>query len=74
MFRDEEQYLNNKKNPQRFYDEHIIPYKNELEIWFVNNNSLLSLYFKIILCTVWVIFFPKSNITSHLLNNIPKKP
>ena len=73
VFRDEEQYLNSKKNPQKFYDDHIIPYKNELEIWFVNNNSLL-LYFKIILSTAWVIFFPKSNVTSYLLKNIPPKP
>ena len=73
VFRDEEVFLNNKGDPRKFYDEHIIPYKNELEIWFFNNNSLL-LYFKIILCTAWVIFFPKSNITSHLLKNIPKIP
>ena len=73
VFRDEEQFLNNKKDPRKFYDEHIIPYKNELEIWFVDNNSLL-LYFEIIFCTAWVIFFPKSNITSHLLKNIPKRP
>ena len=73
VFRDEELFLNNKGDPRKFYDEHIIPYKNELEIWFFNNNSLL-LYFKIILCTAWVIFFPKSNITSHLLKNIPKIP
>jgi lipopolysaccharide/colanic/teichoic acid biosynthesis glycosyltransferase len=73
VFRDEELFLNNKEDPRKFYDEHIIPYKNELEIWFFNNNSLL-LYFKIILCTAWVILFPKSNIISHLLKNIPKMP
>lgn len=73
VFRDEEQYLNNKKEPQKFYDEQIIPYKNDLEIWFVRNKSL-SLYFKVIFATSWVILFPKSNILLFLFKDIPKLP
>ena len=33
IFRDEEKFLEGK-NPQEFYDDFIIPYKNDLEIWF----------------------------------------
>ena len=73
IFRDEELYLANKEDPMDFYIRIIIPYKSELEIWFVKNNSL-ALYIKIIFITAWIVIFSKSNISELLLNSIPRKP
>ena len=73
IFRDEEKLLDGKKDSKVFYDENITPHKAVLEIWFVNNNSLL-LYFKIIFITVWVVAFPQSNISHLVFKGIPKLP
>ena len=73
FFRDEEHFLEGKEDPRQFYDEHIIPFKNKLEIWFVENRSLL-LYFKIIFITAWIILFPKSKIVLSKFNSLPEVP
>ena len=73
IFRDEEKFLEEKSNPREFYDDHIIPYKNKLELWFVKNNSI-STYFKIMFVTAWVIIFPKSKISESLFPQLPKLP
>ena len=36
IFRNEEELLGNTENSQGFYDNAIMPYKAELECWFVN--------------------------------------
>ena len=73
IFRDEERYLQNSEHPMKFYKEHIIPYKSDLEVWFITNNSLL-LYIKIILVTAWVVLFPGSNIVNSTFSKLPEKP
>tara|TARA_B110000003_G_C16608396_1_gene518438 strand:- start:354 stop:980 length:627 start_codon:yes stop_codon:yes gene_type:complete len=73
FFRNEELYLANRQDPMNFYIRIIIPYKSELEIWFVKNNSL-ALYFKIIFITAWIVIFSKSNLAEQLLRGIPSKP
>jgi len=73
IFRDEEKFLEGKADPRKFYDDHIIPYKNELELWYVKNNSITT-YFKIILVTAWVIIFDKSNIYERFFSKLPKLP
>jgi len=73
IFRDEEKFLANNENPVEFYNSIIIPYKSDLEIWYVKNNSIL-LYLKIIFVTAWVVLFSKSNISRKLLSDIPPKP
>jgi len=73
IFRDEEKYLEGKADPRKFYDDHIIPYKNKLELWFVKNNSI-STYFKIIFVTAWVIIFSKSKISESLFPKLPQLP
>ena len=73
IFRDEEKYLSQKDKPMEFYKEHIIPYKSDLEIWFLENHTL-GLYLKIILVTAWVILFPSSKIVSKSFAGIPKFP
>ena len=73
FFRDEESYLTNPQYAMKFYREHIIPYKCDLEVWFVENNSLY-LYLKLILVTAWIVIIPKSRITSYALKGAPSKP
>ena len=73
IFRDEERYLQDSENPIDFYDEHIIPYKSDLEVWFVDNYSFY-LYIKIILITAWVVLFSKSHKAHRFLGNLPIKP
>ena len=56
IFRDEERYLAEELHePMEFYREHIIPYKSDLELWFVENNSLW-LYLKIVFIYLNVFF------------------
>lgn len=73
IFRDEEKFLDGKRNPQQFYDDFIIPYKNELEIWFTKNSSLKT-YFMIIFLTTWVIFFSNSRLPHIILKGLPVLP
>ena len=73
IFRDEEKFLEGKADPRKFYDEHIIPFKNKLELWYVENDSIIT-YFKIILVTAWVIIFDKSNIYEKIFPKLPKLP
>ena len=73
IFRDEEKFLEGKADPRKYYDDHIIPYKNKLELWYVKNNSITT-YFKIIFVTAWVILFPNSKIVYWFLSEVPRKP
>jgi lipopolysaccharide/colanic/teichoic acid biosynthesis glycosyltransferase len=73
IFRNEEKFLEGKADPRKFYDDHIIPYKNKLELWFVKNNSITT-YFKIILVTAWVLIFSRSSIVELLFREIPRMP
>ena len=73
VFRDEERYLADRDEPMEFYREHIIPYKSDLELWFVENNTLW-LYIKIIFVTAWVVVFPSSNIVDKAFDGVPSIP
>ena len=73
VFRDEERYLADRDEPMEFYREHIIPYKSDLELWFVENNTLW-LYIKIIFVTAWVVVFPSSKIVDKAFDGIPSLP
>ena len=73
IFRDEERYLDGCEDPVDFYIQNITPYKSDLEIWYVNNNSL-RLYIKIIFVTAWVILLPKSNIANIVFIGLPAFP
>ena len=73
IFRDEERYLVDRDEPMEFYREHIIPYKSDLELWFIENNTLW-LYVKIIFVTAWVVVFSSSNIVDKVFEGIPRLP
>ena len=72
VFRDEEQMVSNSgMSPQTFYDTVIAPYKGELEVWYNQNKSFVT-DLKILLITVWVILFSKSNIIQKAFPTLPK--
>ena len=73
IFRDEESYLVNRNEPMEFYRDQIIPYKSDLELWFIENYTLW-LYLKIIFVTAWVVFFPSSRIVDKAFIGIPRLP
>ena len=73
VFRDEERYLADRDEPMEFYREHIIPYKSDLELWFVENNTLW-LYIKIIFVTAWVVVCPSSTLVDKAFDGIPSLP
>ena len=73
IFRDEEKYLEGKENPVEFYENEIIPYKSEVEIWFTKNQSVF-LYFKIIFLTIFIVFFPNRTLPREALKDLPPIP
>ena len=73
VFRDEERYLDNQEDPHTFYRRVIIPYKAELERWYVRNQSL-RVYFEVILLTIWVILFPSSRMPWRVWKDLPEPP
>ena len=74
VFRNEEELLSSSKIPMsEFYSKYISPYKGDLEIWY---QSKISFYtdFMIIFLTIWVVFFPKSDLVFRLFKDLPEKP
>ena len=74
VFRDEEVLLSNSKIPiNDFYAKYISPYKGNLELWYQKKISFYT-DFMIIFLTVWVVFFPKSNLVFKVFDDLPAKP
>ena len=74
IFRDEEKWISNFKGDKHdFYKKKIAPYKTELELWYKKNSSIY-IDFLLIFLTAWVIIFPKSNVVTTFLNDLPKRP
>ena len=73
IFRDEEKYYQDLPNPQEFYDKVILPYKGQVEIWYVQNKSIV-LYFKVIILTVISVINPNSNLYLKWFKGLPERP
>jgi len=73
VFRDEEQYLENRDEPMVFYVEVIIPYKTKIELWYLERKSIV-LYFQIIFFTAWAIVRANSVWYEKVFKNLPKLP
>lgn len=73
VFRNEERFLRDRQDPVRFYKEHIAPHKAELELWYLQRQSLLT-YFKLIILTAWVVLFPQSKIFTKAFPDLPPPP
>ena len=73
VFRGEEDMMHASANPDRFYDEVIMPYKGLLEEWYVANQSL-ALYLKCIGLTLWVVLMPNSPAVWSVFKGLPVPP
>ena len=73
VFRGEEDILEGHSGTLDFYDNVIGPYKGDVEAWYVGKQGLIA-YFSLILLTVWVVLFPKSNLVWRLFNDLPCPP
>jgi lipopolysaccharide/colanic/teichoic acid biosynthesis glycosyltransferase len=73
IFRDEEKFLACCVDPVSFYRSSIIPYKCELEVWYVKHKSLL-LYLKVVVATAIVIVFPRSTLPYRTFRGLPSLP
>jgi lipopolysaccharide/colanic/teichoic acid biosynthesis glycosyltransferase len=73
VFRDEERILNeSSKSYLECYREDIAPYKGRLELWYIQNRSLL-VDVKILLLTAWVVFFPESKLYFRFFGELPQR-
>jgi len=74
VFRDEERLLSETSiDPKEYYAKYIAPYKGELEIWYQNHLTFRT-DFMLIFLTVWVIFFPRSELVHKYFSDLPSRP
>ena len=73
IFRNEEQLLDGKADPKKYYHEAIAPFKGQIECWFVKNKSV-GVYLIAILITIVAVLFPQSNIIWKMLPDLPPLP
>ena len=73
VFRNEEELMHASCEPERLYDDVIMPYKGKLEEWYVRNASLRT-YALCIFATVWTVLFPQSLIIWTLFPSLPRPP
>ena len=74
FFSNEEAMLTSAVNHDEFYDSVIMPYKGQLETWYVNHATIL-IDLKIIYVTALTIFFPKLRLNhSKFFDGMPHPP
>ena len=74
FFSDEEAMLTSGVNHDEFYDSVIMPYKGQLETWYVNHASIL-IDLKVVYLTALKIIFPKLKLNlSNFLGGVPNPP
>jgi lipopolysaccharide/colanic/teichoic acid biosynthesis glycosyltransferase len=73
VFRDEEDMMHANNDPDKFYDEIVMPYKGSLEEWYVSNRNIWS-YFSLIGLTVWVVINSNSALVWKLFKDLPDPP
>ncbi|MDB2481928.1 sugar transferase [Gammaproteobacteria bacterium] len=74
FFSGEEEMLTSAVNHDEFYDSVIMPYKGQLEIWYVRHANIL-IYLKIIYITAVKIIFPNLRLNlAKFFDGIPNPP
>jgi len=74
FFSDEEAMLTSAVNHDEFYDSVIMPYKGQLETWYVNHKTIF-VDLKIVFITALKIIFPKLRLNlSKFFDGIPNPP
>ena len=73
IFRNEEDMMNANNDPDKFYDEIVMPYKGSLENWYVSHQNIVS-YFSLIGLTIWVGLGFSSCLVWKLFKDLPSPP
>jgi len=74
IFRDEEELMSlSEEGSFHLYDKVVMPYKCELELWYVKNQTLYN-YFLVIFLTIWVIISSNASLCWKCLKGLPVKP
>jgi lipopolysaccharide/colanic/teichoic acid biosynthesis glycosyltransferase len=73
IFRDEENIFRFEKDPIYFDNNFVMPYKDRLELWYIDNLSI-GMYFKVITATIIVVLFPSLKAQKYLFQDIPEPP
>ena len=73
IFRNEEKMMHVNNDPDKFYDNIVMPYKGSLEQWYVNNQNIKS-YFILIGLTVWVVLSSNTGLVWGVLKDVPQPP
>ena len=74
VFRGEEEMMDAAHDPNGFYDEIIMPYKGQLEEWYVQKDNL-GVYLLLICITVWVVCRPRDMaIVWSIFKDLPTPP
>ena len=73
VFRDEEEMMHANNDPNKFYDEVIMPYKGSLEDWYVANQNIVR-YLILIFLTLWVVLFSNIGIVWKFFKDLPRPP
>jgi len=71
VFRDEEELMHQDADPDRLYDEVIMPYKGKLEEWYQHNRGLWT-YVMLIVLTAWVVITPKLEVAWRVFPSLPR--
>ena len=73
IFRDEEDMIYANDDPDKFYDEIVMPYKGSLEDWYVSHQNITS-YLSLIGLTIWVMLGFSSGLAWKLFKDLPRPP
>ena len=73
IFRNEEEMMSINDDPNKLYDEIVMPYKGTLEEWYVSHRSLMS-YFILIGLTIWVMLGFSSSLMWKFFKDLPSPP
>ena len=73
VFRSEEDMMHANADPDRLYDDVIMPYKGKLESWYVRNNSVWN-YLLLIALTIIVILTRSTRLIFQCYASLPRPP
>lgn len=73
VFRSEENMMHENAEPNRLYDDVIMPYKGKLESWYVRNNSVRN-YMLLIALTILVIITRSTRLIFKCYSSLPRPP
>ena len=73
IFRSEEEMMQGNNDPEKFYDEIVMPYKGSLEAWYVSHQSIAS-YFCLIMLTILILLGLNNGLIWRIFNDLPLPP